>query len=177
MVMCSSASARMTLSTSPVSSGSSAEVGSSKNSARAMATRCCWPPESWLLAAGELARIGVGLVAEAHLLERLARGRLDLRAVALLHADGRIHNVFEYRVVREEIELLKNEAEIVADLLELRLVGVDGGAVVARARGVVPVKADLAASMRSCSCGAAQQRGFAAAARADDGHDLALFDA
>ena len=40
--------------TSPVSSGSSAEVGSSKNrisgfisSARAMATRCCWPPESW----------------------------------------------------------------------------------------------------------------------------------
>ena len=130
-----------------------------------------------LLAAGELARIGVGLVAEAHLLERLARGRLDLRAVALLHADGRIHNVFEYRVVREEIELLKNEAEIVADLLELRLVGVDGGAVVARARGVVPVKADLAGVDALEQRGAAQQRGFAAAARADDGHDLALFDA
>ena len=47
--------------------------------------------------------------------------------------------------MRDEIELLKNEAEIVADLLELRLVGVDGGAVVARACGVVPVKADLAA--------------------------------
>ncbi|SLI39955.1 Protein of uncharacterised function (DUF1602) [Mycobacteroides abscessus subsp. abscessus] len=49
-----SASSRMTVSTSPTSSGSSAEVGSSNNmslgsiaSARAIATRCCWPPESW----------------------------------------------------------------------------------------------------------------------------------
>jgi hypothetical protein len=44
---------RMTFSTSPTSSGSSAEVTSSNSmtlgrmaSARAMATRCCWPPES-----------------------------------------------------------------------------------------------------------------------------------
>ena len=43
----------MTLRTSPTVSGSSAEVGSSKSitfgciaSARAMATRCCWPPDS-----------------------------------------------------------------------------------------------------------------------------------
>jgi hypothetical protein len=49
----SSASDRMTPSTSPTSSGSSAEVGSSKSSAfgfiasaRAMATRCFCPPES-----------------------------------------------------------------------------------------------------------------------------------
>ena len=55
MVMRSAARARMVRSTSPVSSGSSAEVGSSKSmmsgfmaSARAMATRCCCPPESWL---------------------------------------------------------------------------------------------------------------------------------
>jgi len=54
MVMPSSASPRMTSSTSPTSSGSSAEVGSSNSmslgriaSARAMATRCCCPPESW----------------------------------------------------------------------------------------------------------------------------------
>ena len=45
----------MTFSTSPTSSGSSAEVTSSNSmtfgrmaSARAIATRCCWPPESWL---------------------------------------------------------------------------------------------------------------------------------
>jgi hypothetical protein len=44
----------ITSSTSPTISGSSAEVGSSNSitmgsidKARAMATRCCWPPESW----------------------------------------------------------------------------------------------------------------------------------
>jgi hypothetical protein len=44
----------MTESTSPTISGSSAEVGSSNSTtlgfsanARAMPTRCCWPPESW----------------------------------------------------------------------------------------------------------------------------------
>ena len=48
------ANSLMTASTSPTSSGSSAEVGSSNSisagrmaSARAMATRCCCPPESW----------------------------------------------------------------------------------------------------------------------------------
>ena len=53
MVMPSSASTRITRSTSWRSSGSSAEVGSSNStsfgfsaSARAIATRCCWPPES-----------------------------------------------------------------------------------------------------------------------------------
>ena len=53
IVMPSWASCHMTSSTSPTSSGSSAEVGSSKRrtfgrmaSARAMATRCCWPPDS-----------------------------------------------------------------------------------------------------------------------------------
>ena len=54
IVMFSAASPLMTLRTSAVSSGSSAEVGSSKKttcgfmaSARAMLARCCWPPESW----------------------------------------------------------------------------------------------------------------------------------
>src|SRR5437660_1247863 len=44
-----------TLTTSPTSSGSSADVISSNSisrgriaSARAMATRCCWPPDNWL---------------------------------------------------------------------------------------------------------------------------------
>ena len=52
MVMPSVANSFMTCSTSPTSSGSSAEVGSSNNitcgcmaSARAMATRCFWPPD------------------------------------------------------------------------------------------------------------------------------------
>ncbi|MNC51804.1 hypothetical protein D3C75_1011120 [compost metagenome] len=55
MVMPVSASFTNTSSTSATISGSSAEVGSSNSmifgfmhSARAIATRCCWPPESWL---------------------------------------------------------------------------------------------------------------------------------
>lgn len=53
MVMPSLARPRITDSTSPTISGSSALVGSSKSMAggsmaraRAIATRCCWPPES-----------------------------------------------------------------------------------------------------------------------------------
>ena len=53
MVMPSATSSRTTISTSPMSSGSSAEVISSRSrtlgsiaTARAMPTRCCWPPES-----------------------------------------------------------------------------------------------------------------------------------
>ncbi|CNJ91585.1 Protein of uncharacterised function (DUF1602) [Mycobacterium tuberculosis] len=53
-VMPSSVSSRITVSTSPTVSGSRAEVTSSNRissgrmaKARAMATRCCWPPESW----------------------------------------------------------------------------------------------------------------------------------
>ena len=54
IVMPSSASSIITSSTSLIISGSSAEVGSSNSmisgfmqSERAIATRCCWPPESW----------------------------------------------------------------------------------------------------------------------------------
>ena len=53
IVMPSRASCCIAASTSPTSSGSSADVGSSNSisfgsiaSARAIATRCCWPPES-----------------------------------------------------------------------------------------------------------------------------------
>ncbi|MNY12706.1 hypothetical protein D3C86_1458030 [compost metagenome] len=54
MVMPSLARSRITFSTSLTSSGSRAEVGSSNSMicgsiarARAIATRCCCPPESW----------------------------------------------------------------------------------------------------------------------------------
>ena len=53
IVIPSRASWRIASSTSPTSSGSSADVGSSNSislgcmaSARAIATRCCWPPDS-----------------------------------------------------------------------------------------------------------------------------------
>src|SRR5215213_8870890 len=54
MVMPAAARSRMTSRTSLIISGSSADVGSSNSSslgsmarARAIATRCCWPPDSW----------------------------------------------------------------------------------------------------------------------------------
>ena len=74
----------MTTSTSPTSSGSSADVTSSNSitcgsiiSARAIATRCCWPPESWC---GYWSR----LLLETDALEQLARPGLGLAPAACL---------------------------------------------------------------------------------------------
>ena len=73
----------MTSRTSLIISGSSAEVGSSKSitlgsmaSARAIATRCCWPPESW-------AGYFVGLVADADPVEELAWPCVSASALAM----------------------------------------------------------------------------------------------
>ena len=70
----------MTTSTSPTSSGSSADVTSSKSitcgsiiSARAIATRCCWPPESWCGCCSRLLR-------QPDAREQLARARSRPRA-------------------------------------------------------------------------------------------------
>ena len=70
----------MTSRTSLIISGSSAEVGSSKSitfgsmaSDRAMATRCCWPPESW---AGYLAAWSATPDPFEQLEGALLRGRL-----------------------------------------------------------------------------------------------------
>ena len=102
----------MTSSTSLIISGSSAEVGSSKSmifgcmaSARAMATRCCWPPD-------RLAGIRAGLVGDAHPRQQLARGLLRLRPREALDLHRRQHDVLERRHVREEIEGLEHHADL-----------------------------------------------------------------
>ena len=71
------AMSRSTSRTPATSSGSSAEVTSSSSStcgriasARAIATRCCWPPESWL---GYLSSVG-----EPDQVEQLAGALLGL---------------------------------------------------------------------------------------------------
>ena len=76
------ASSIMTSSTSFTISGSSAEVGSSNSmmrgfmhSARAMATRCCWPPDSW-------PGYFVGLLGDLHPLQVLHGDLLGLRGAA-----------------------------------------------------------------------------------------------
>ena len=69
------ASSLMTSSTSPTSSGSSAEVGSSKSSTFGFKRQRAGDGDALLLAAGKLARIGIGLVRQADAGEQLARQR------------------------------------------------------------------------------------------------------
>ena len=105
----------MTTSTSPTSSGSSAEVTSSNSitcgsiiSARAIATRCCWPPESWC---GCWSR----LLLEPDLREQDVRARLGLGAAELADAPRSEREVVEHGQVREQVELLEDHPDPLAD--------------------------------------------------------------
>ena len=125
IVIPSRASVRMTPRTSPTSSGSSAEVGSSNSisfgfiaRARAIATRCCWPPESW-------DGIALELVGEPDALEQLLRLAARERPRHLLHVHRRLHHVLERRHVPEEVEALEHHPDLralAADLLVVQLV-------------------------------------------------------
>ena len=90
---------------------SSAPVGSSARimrgsltSARAMATRCCWPPESWLGCVVARARRGPPAPA------RSRRARVPL---ARRHAgvEQRQLDVLERAGARQQVELLEHEAD------------------------------------------------------------------
>ena len=105
----------MTTSTSPTSSGSSADVTSSNSitcgsiiSARAIATRCCWPPESWCGCCRAFSSSPTRR-------EQLARARLGLRARQLADPPGREREVVDHRQVREEVELLEDDPDPLAD--------------------------------------------------------------
>ena len=94
----------MTSSTSVIISGSSAEVGSSNSmmrgcmaSARAMATRCCWPPESWLGKASAFSGMPTRLSSA-----RAARSASAARLAP--HDDRRQGDVLERGHVRIEVQ-------------------------------------------------------------------------
>jgi hypothetical protein len=70
-------------------------------SERAIATRCCWPPESW----------------PGYLFVHGHHFRLPLRH--LLHPDRRERAVLEDREMREEVEVLEHHADIATDLVDL----------------------------------------------------------
>ena len=102
----------MTSRTSLIISGSSAEVGSSKSitfgsiaSARAMATRCCWPPESW---AGYFAAWWPTPTRSSSSVAALLGVRLA-PAADLDRAEG---DVLEDRLVGEEVEALEDHADL-----------------------------------------------------------------
>ena len=160
------ASSIMTSSTSLIISGSSAEVGSSNSmtlgfmqSERAIATRCCWPPESW---PGYLLRLFGNLDA----LEVLHGDRFGFRLRHLLHPDRRQRQVVEHGQVRKQVEVLEHHADLAAHLVDvLEVVG-----------ELDAVDDDAALLMFFEAVDAADQRRLAGARRAADDDPLALRD-
>ena len=119
MVMPLSRRSRMTASTEPTSSGSSALVGSSNSMtrgssaiARAMATRCCWPPDS---SAGRWsARSASPTRSSAARPSASASARVlpaTLRSASV--------DVAERRHVRIEVERLEHHADALAGMVDV----------------------------------------------------------
>ena len=90
----------------PVGSSASRIVGS-LTSARAIATRCCWPPESWF-------GIVMEALAEADRRERLHRALVALGRLHLLRAvvEQRQLDVVERRRPRQQVEALEHEPDL-----------------------------------------------------------------
>ena len=169
----SSAMSRSTFRTSPTSSGSSAEVTSSNSmtagsvaSARAIATRCFCPPDSWpgvwLACVGE-----PDLVEQLHARSRASSGDLPV------HLHRRQHDVLERAHVREQVEVLEHHPDVGAHRADVLL-----------ARRLEPVAVLLVVEVPATDLdGAAvgsleghdhpQDRGLARAGRPDDDHPLA----
>jgi hypothetical protein len=122
--------------------------------------------DALLLASRQFARIGRELVGKADLGEQLARARLDLRLVLLEHMDRRHHHVLQRVLVREQIVLLEDDADIAsqAELVEILVVD------------LAPGELDRALADRHQAVDATQQRRFSRARRADDADGLAAPD-
>jgi hypothetical protein len=121
-------------------------------SARAIATRCCWPPDN---SSGETDAV-----------EHFSRDRFGVLFRRLLHHHLRQHDIAAGGEMREQVELLKNHADLQAQRLEMHLIGQElgtGDDDRAFIDGLQPVDA-------------AQQRRLARTALADDGDDLARRD-
>ena len=158
----------MTISTSPTSSGSSAEVTSSNSitcgsiiSARAIATRCCCPPESWCGCWPAFS--------ERPTRASSSRARASASARGWLPDPARgERQVVHHGQVREEVELLEDHPDPRGAPREtstpLRVIS-------------SPSKKIRPALERLEQVDAAQERALAAAARADDRQHLAARDA
>ncbi len=78
-----------------------------------------------LLTTGELVRVDVTLVGDAHLGQQCL-GRFCGFGLALAqHATWRLNDVVEHAHVRPEIEVLEYEAELAAHLVDLLGIGSD----------------------------------------------------
>ena len=145
--MPSSASCCITSSTSPTSSGSSALVGSSNSitfgfiaSARAIATRCCWPPESCAGYASSLSPSPT-FCSSAGLRCAPDPPEPASRTPALPSRSER-------GAVREQVEALEHHADLRAQLVDAAVVPADHATPRSRVRRSRTTRA------RSCSAAA-----------------------
>ncbi|MNH21618.1 hypothetical protein D3C79_814350 [compost metagenome] len=121
--------------------------------------------DALLLAAGELARIGVALLPQAHPGQQLFGLQQGLGPFPLLHLNGPEQHVLQHGQVREQVIALEHHADALAHALPV-------GA------GIQPlaVEADLAALNGLEPVEGAQQGALAAAARSqDDDHLTGLY--
>jgi hypothetical protein len=128
MVRFSSARLRMVASTSPTSSGSSAEVGSSNRIT--FHRQRPGNRHALLLAAGKAPRVGVFLARQADPGQQL-RPRATASARDLLDHDRAFDDVFQRGAMGEQVEVLEHEAHVLAQtahqallLVERRLVSI-----------------------------------------------------
>ena len=138
--------------------GSSAtRMGGSLARARAMATRCCWPPER---ADGQL----VGVVGHLHLLEQLHGALLALVERVHVAEVHRQHDVLDQRQRGQELEELEDDAQVAA--------APDGHLVSRSACAPACRRPDLAGGGAVDAGDHVDQRGLAAARLADDADEL-----
>ena len=153
----------MTTSTSPTSSGSSADVTSSKSIDRRRHHQRARDRDALLLAARELVRVLARLLREPDDVEELARAQLGLCPGQLPDPPRREREVVDHGQVREEVELLEDDPDPLPDR----------GDVDALARDLLALEEDAARLDRLEEVDAPQQRALAAAARADHHEHLA----
>ena len=141
--------------------GSSARIrAGSVTMARAMATRCSWPPESWRGKWSRRSPRPTSLSAVAACSRRSAffeTGELQRQL-----------DIFQRGQHRDQIELLEDEADV--------LVAPAGDLAVAERAQVLAEDADLAAGGPVHGGDQVQQRGFARARRPHERDELALVD-
>ena len=116
-----------------------------------------------LLSAGEHVRILVCLIRKTDAFQKLHAALFRLVLRFELERDGGERDVLHHGLVGEEIEVLEHHAHFAAVEVDVHLFVGD----------VHAAKIDMAGGRRFQQVQAPEQRGFAAAGRADDRHDLA----
>ncbi len=126
--------------------------------------QCAGDGGSLLLAAGKLARMLVGLFRDAYLLQQFHRFLFSFLPRPFAHSDGRQSDVVQDRQMGEEVELLKDHADLTAD-----------GSDVADIMGEFnAIHDDLTALVLLQPINGADEGGLAGAGRAENDDDLPL---